>query len=61
MPRALGCFEQAGLHPDVLPVDYRAGEGGVGWVPRAGSLAVSSAALRELAGRAVYRMMGYSR
>jgi uncharacterized SAM-binding protein YcdF (DUF218 family) len=61
MPRALGCFEQAGLHPDAMPVDYRAGEGGVGWFPRAGGLDVSTAALRELAGRLVYRLMGYSR
>jgi uncharacterized SAM-binding protein YcdF (DUF218 family) len=61
MPRALGCFEQAGLSPDVLPVDYRAGLGGVGWFPRAGSLEVSTAALRELAGRLIYRVMSYSR
>jgi uncharacterized SAM-binding protein YcdF (DUF218 family) len=61
MPRALGCFEQAGVHPDVLPVDFRSGAGGVGWFPRTGSLGVSTGALRELAGRAVYRIIGYSR
>jgi uncharacterized SAM-binding protein YcdF (DUF218 family) len=61
MPRALGCFEKAGVHPDVLPVDFRSGRGGVGWFPRTGSLAVSTAALHELAGRAVYRIIGYAR
>jgi uncharacterized SAM-binding protein YcdF (DUF218 family) len=61
MRRALGCFEQVGLHPDALPVDYRATQGSVGWFPRAGNLATSTAALRELAGRLVYRLMGYAR
>ena len=34
VPRALGCFRAAGLSPDVLPVDRRAGAGG-SWLPRA--------------------------
>jgi uncharacterized SAM-binding protein YcdF (DUF218 family) len=38
MPRALACFEKAGLHPDVLPVDFRTGGSGAGWFPRAGPL-----------------------
>jgi uncharacterized SAM-binding protein YcdF (DUF218 family) len=60
--RALGCFRAVGLEPDVLPVDFRAGDGrGEGWLPRAGALERSTEALRELAGRAVYRTMGYTR
>lgn len=60
VPRALGCFRAAGLAPDVLPVDHRGEEGG-GWLPRASALAQSTAALRELAGRLVYRVAGYTR
>jgi uncharacterized SAM-binding protein YcdF (DUF218 family) len=62
MPRALGCFRAVGLEPDALPVDFRGGDGrGEGWLPRAGALDRSTQALRELAGRAVYRLAGYSR
>ncbi len=62
MPRALGCFHAAGLAPDALPVDRRAGgsRGPSGWIPRAEALAASTDALRELAGRVVYRVMGYT-
>jgi uncharacterized SAM-binding protein YcdF (DUF218 family) len=61
-PRALGCFRAVGLSPDVLPVDFRAGDGaGRGLLPRAGALAKSTAALRELFGRLVYRVAGYAR
>jgi uncharacterized SAM-binding protein YcdF (DUF218 family) len=62
MPRAAGCFRAVGLEPDLLPVDFRAGDGrGGSWLPRAGTLARSTDALRELAGRAVYRVAGYTR
>ncbi|HEX9241907.1 MAG TPA: YdcF family protein [Anaeromyxobacter sp.] len=62
MPRALGCFRAVGLEPDALPVDHRAGDGqGQAWLPRAGGLARSTDALRELLGRFVYRVAGYSR
>jgi uncharacterized SAM-binding protein YcdF (DUF218 family) len=62
VPRALGCFHAVGLAPDVLPVDYRAGDGvGRQVLPRAATLAKSTAALRELFGRLVYRLAGYSR
>jgi uncharacterized SAM-binding protein YcdF (DUF218 family) len=62
MPRALGCFRAVGLEPDALPVDRRAGDGqGRAWLPRASSLARSTDALRELAGRLVYRLAGYAR
>jgi uncharacterized SAM-binding protein YcdF (DUF218 family) len=60
VPRALGCFRAVGLHPDVLPVDHRAGAGG-SWLPRASALAQSTEALRELAGRLAYRIAGYTR
>src|SRR6266508_4064278 len=61
-PRALGCFRAVGLEPDLLPVDFRAGDGrGEGWLPRAAVLSRSTDALRELAGRLVYRMVGYAR
>jgi uncharacterized SAM-binding protein YcdF (DUF218 family) len=61
VPRALGCFKQVGLQPDLLPVDYRYGGGGGSWVPRAGALGITTGAIRELAGRAVYRVIGYAR
>ncbi len=62
VPRALGCFHAVGLEPDVLPVDRRARDGrGQGWLPRSEALDRSTLALRELAGRAVYWVVGYSR
>lgn len=61
-PRALGCFRAAGLEPDLLPVDHRAGDGRTGsWLPRAGALARSTDALREALGRLVYRLAGWTR
>ncbi len=60
MPRALGCFHAVGLAPDALPVDHRAGGAGER-LPRAEALDLSSGMLRELAGRAVYRAVGYAR
>jgi uncharacterized SAM-binding protein YcdF (DUF218 family) len=62
VPRALGCFRAVGLEPDVLPVDRRAGDGGGRtFLPRAGALAKSTDALRELAGRVVYWLADYTR
>jgi uncharacterized SAM-binding protein YcdF (DUF218 family) len=62
VPRALGCFRAVGLSPDVLPVDFRAGDGrGRSWLPQAGALAKSTRAIHELAGRAAYRLAGYTR
>jgi len=60
-PRALGCFRAVGLTPDLLPVDHRAGGPEGGWLPRAASLERSADALRELAGRAVYFLRGWTR
>jgi uncharacterized SAM-binding protein YcdF (DUF218 family) len=62
MPRAMACFRAVGLEPDALPVDRRAGDGqGRGWLPRAVDLARSTEVLRELAGRVIYRALGYAR
>ncbi len=63
MPRARGCFAAVGLRPDTLPVDVRASSLPLrmaSWLPRAGSFNASTDALRELAGRAVYRLRGWS-
>jgi uncharacterized SAM-binding protein YcdF (DUF218 family) len=62
MPRALGCFRAVGLEPDALPVDRRAGDGrGRSWLPRVDALSRSTNALHELAGRVVYRALGYAK
>jgi uncharacterized SAM-binding protein YcdF (DUF218 family) len=64
MRRAADAFRGAGLEFDTLPVDPRsfdAGKHPVTWLPRAGFLHDSTAALRELSGRLVYRAVGYGR
>jgi uncharacterized SAM-binding protein YcdF (DUF218 family) len=64
MPRALATFEAENVTADALPVDYRSFDPDRAherWLPRATALAVSAGALRELAGRAVYRIVGYGR
>jgi uncharacterized SAM-binding protein YcdF (DUF218 family) len=62
MPRALGCFRAVGLDPDTLPVDHRHSKGPWrSFAPRAVHLNSSTDALRELAGRAIYRVMGYTK
>ncbi|NTX12329.1 YdcF family protein [Myxococcus sp. CA056] len=63
MPRAAGCFAAVGLRPDTLPVDARmpaTRPGRLSWVPRASSLSQSTDVLRELAGRIVYRLRGWT-
>lgn len=61
-PRALASFRAVGLEPDVLPVDHHATDGSdERFLPRASALAVSTDMLRELVGRVVYRIVGYSR
>jgi uncharacterized SAM-binding protein YcdF (DUF218 family) len=63
LQRALGCFHAVGLRPDAQPVDYRRRElmwTVAGLLPRARNLEVSTDMLRELFGRAVYRLLGYS-
>ena len=62
--RALGCYRAVGLDPDVLVVDRRApAEQGVPpdlW-PSREALRRSRQVMHELAGRLVYRAMGYTR
>jgi len=60
-PRALGCFRAVGIEPDLLAVDFRARDREEGWLPRAMALSRSTDVLRELAGRVVYRAVGYAR
>ena len=60
MPRAAATFRRSGLAVDLLAVDRRWGPKELVFWPRVDSLERSSAALRELAGRLVYRMARYS-
>ena len=63
MKRALGCFRAVGLPVDTLPVDYRANPvvfAPYMLIPRSHFLNDSCVAIREFAGRAIYRMRGYS-
>ena len=64
MVRAAECFAAVGMTVDTLAVDYRAHDhaGRVGeWLPRAHSEAVTTAMLREVAGRYIYRLQGYGK
>jgi uncharacterized SAM-binding protein YcdF (DUF218 family) len=59
--RALGCFHDVGLYPDVFPADHTAARiERQGWLPRRGTAAQSRAAMHELIGRLAYRLMGYT-
>jgi uncharacterized SAM-binding protein YcdF (DUF218 family) len=60
-PRALESFQAAGLSPDLLPVDLRGSTRPGSWLPRAQALEKSTEAIREMAGRLVYRAAGYAR
>ncbi len=63
MERAKGCFAREGLDVDLLSVDFISNDPGAspsGWLPRAGALAGSTAAIRERVGRLVYRLRGWS-
>jgi uncharacterized SAM-binding protein YcdF (DUF218 family) len=62
MPRAQDCFQKVGLDVDTLPVDYHGYDPSQtkgNFIPRAGPLADSVAALRELVGRVVYKLVGF--
>jgi uncharacterized SAM-binding protein YcdF (DUF218 family) len=63
MPRAYGCFTAVGIHPDTFVADVRTppGKRSASWLPRSYHLSASSDALRELAGRWVYRLRGWTR
>ena len=62
IPRTDATHRAAGLACDLLPVDRQrwddSGLGFAAWLPRASALAMSTSALRELAGRVVYRVVG---
>lgn len=62
MSRSLAAFRGVGLEVDTLPVDPRSfsfTKHHTTWLPRSGFLDNSTFALRELAGRLVYRIVGY--
>lgn len=62
MKRSVECFEAVGLDFDTYAVDYRATRKPRTWLqPRAQFLYVSSAMIRELFGRFIYRRQGYSK
>ncbi len=59
--RALGCFHDVGLYPDVLPADRLAPRiERLGWMPRRSATHLTRAAVHELLGRLTYRVMGYT-
>jgi uncharacterized SAM-binding protein YcdF (DUF218 family) len=63
MQRAKGCFTKEGLAVDTLSVDFRsydAAKRALSWLPRAEALANSTGAIRERAGRVVYRLQGWT-
>jgi uncharacterized SAM-binding protein YcdF (DUF218 family) len=63
MERARGCFVREGLAVDTLAVDFGAYDPKrteASWLPRAGALAQSTFALRERAGRLIYRLRGWT-
>jgi uncharacterized SAM-binding protein YcdF (DUF218 family) len=61
MKRAAGSFRAVGLHPDLLPVDFRAARRfyGSGPLPRARSLSDTTDAIREACGWLVYWAAGW--
>jgi len=62
LPRAYGCFAALGIRPDTFVADVRApsGKRSPSWLPRVYHLSASSDALREMAGRWVYRLRGWT-
>jgi uncharacterized SAM-binding protein YcdF (DUF218 family) len=63
MPRAAGCFRAVGLPVDTMAVDLRSCNCPITinrFLPRTQSLHTSAGALREFAGRLIYRLRGYS-
>jgi uncharacterized SAM-binding protein YcdF (DUF218 family) len=63
MERAAGCFRAVGVPFDSLPVDFRTYDPrkfSGSWFPHAEALVMSTMAIREYIGRAVYSLCGYS-
>ncbi|MFT3712000.1 MAG: YdcF family protein [Archangium sp.] len=63
MPRAVGCFRAVGIEADARPVDFRIRDTSLDphLAPRGEYLGLSSRAIREWLGRAVYSVMGYTK
>ena len=62
MKRSTECFNAVDIDFDTYAVDYRATQSPRTWLqPRTHFFFVSSAMLRELFGRFIYRLQGYSR
>ncbi len=64
MARAEGCFRAIGVSVDTLPADFSAYDPSVvtgSFLPRSSHLETSTRGIRELFGRLVYRVMGYSK
>jgi uncharacterized SAM-binding protein YcdF (DUF218 family) len=59
VPRAQGCLRKEGVVADVLAVDHRVGPAPAVYWPRASALDMTTSALREWAGRWLYRVWGY--
>ena len=63
MARASDCFRAVGLAVDTYPVHFHLSESHAWYLwllPRSGHLAESTDMLHELAGREVYRLLGYT-
>lgn len=64
MPRARECFAAVAMPVDTLAVDYRSHASSsplADYLPRAGALHITTAMLREMAGRYIYRAQGYGK
>lgn len=64
MKRSRECFRAVGMDVDTLAADYRAfdaREASPSWLPRAVFLAWTTATVREIAGRYIYRLQGYGK
>lgn len=63
MRRALETFEAVDLDVDALSTDYKSADGAaeMSFLPRASRLNESSRAIREIAGRWIYRVVGYGK
>jgi len=62
MPRAMDCFRAVGMEVDGYRVDFRARAGtAIEPLPRAIHLAISTAMIREIFGRVIYRAQGYGK
>ena len=62
MYRAAAAFHKQGLFPDLYPVDFQSGRGGIrlfDFFPSAKTLVIMTDAIHELLGVVVYRLQGY--